>query len=45
MTGVQAQTVSESVEDYVSLHHTLPDVITELPKPHEFNAEDDLSAS
>lgn len=30
VTGVQAQTVSESVEDYVSLHHTLPDVITEL---------------
>lgn len=30
VTGVQAQTVSESVEDYVTLHHTLPDVITEL---------------
>ncbi|AMV10622.1 type III restriction endonuclease subunit R [Geobacillus thermoleovorans] len=30
VTGVQAQTISEKVEDYVSLHHTLPDLITEL---------------
>lgn len=28
--GIHAQTVSESVEDYATVHHTLPDLITEL---------------
>ncbi|MBB5354802.1 restriction endonuclease [Anoxybacillus mongoliensis] len=28
--GVQLETVSERVEDYVTAHHTLPDIITEL---------------
>ncbi|WP_339196361.1 hypothetical protein [Aeribacillus sp. FSL k6-2211] len=28
--GVNAQTVSECVEDYLTVHHTLPDLITEL---------------
>lgn len=30
LTGVQGAVLSERVEDYVSAHHTLPDVITEL---------------
>lgn len=30
LTGVQGSVLSERVEDYVSAHHTLPDVITEL---------------
>lgn len=30
LTGLETVTVKEGVEDYVSLHHTLPDVITEL---------------
>ncbi|MEK4883364.1 DEAD/DEAH box helicase family protein [Bacillus sp. FSL W8-0223] len=28
--GIQGQTVSKRIEDYVTAHHTLPDVITEL---------------
>jgi type III restriction enzyme len=28
--GIHTQTVSERVEDYVTAHHTLPDIITEL---------------
>ncbi|KAB7672550.1 type III restriction-modification system endonuclease [Bacillus sp. B1-b2] len=30
ITGVQGATLSERLEDYVSVHHTLPDIITEL---------------
>jgi type III restriction enzyme len=30
ITGVQGSAVSERLEDYVSIHHTLPDIITEL---------------
>lgn len=30
ITGVQGSTLSEQVEDYVTVHHTLPDIITEL---------------
>lgn len=28
--GIHTQTVSERIEDYVTAHHTLPDIITEL---------------
>ena len=28
--GVQLETVSERVEDYITAHHTLPDIVTEL---------------
>ncbi|MDF0728904.1 DEAD/DEAH box helicase family protein [Cytobacillus sp. S13-E01] len=30
ITGIQGVTVSERLEDYVDVHHTLPDIITEL---------------
>lgn len=30
ITGVQGATLSERLEDYVAVHHTLPDIITEL---------------
>lgn len=30
ITGVQGSTLSEGVEDYAAVHHTLPDIITEL---------------
>ena len=30
ITGVQGSTLSERLEDYVTVHHTLPDIITEL---------------
>ena len=30
ITGIQGSTLSERLEDYVTVHHTLPDIITEL---------------
>lgn len=30
LTGIQGSTLSERLEDYVSIQHTLPDIITEL---------------
>lgn len=39
--GFHTQTVSERIEDYVTAHHTLSDIITRAAKPHKLNTEND----